>query len=242
MMKRWTIMLKKRELNYFTDEKKFFFDQFRYSREYEGILYTRGENKMEMKLSITELLAKQLLDKMTSEKELSRKEYLKCKLGLEIFLLNVTKLTVIYGIAFFLHSSLEVLIFHSAFMLIRFFAYGAHSSSSIACTIISSILFIGIPSVLHGVHFSSIDLLVVNLLNFLILLKYAPGKTKKNHVGNLNHQYRLRRNALLANTILVFGVFIPDVFVSSLLIFGGLLCGLLVTPLADKLLTLDLKF
>ena len=73
-------MLKKRELNYFTDEKKFFFDQFRYSREYEGILYTRGENKMEMKLSITELLAKQLLDKMTSEKELSRKEYLKCKL------------------------------------------------------------------------------------------------------------------------------------------------------------------
>ncbi|MGX7150810.1 accessory gene regulator AgrB [Enterococcus ureasiticus] len=196
---------------------------------------------MEMKLSMTELLAKQMLEKMTKQKELSKTEYLKCKLGLEVFLLNVTKLMVVYGLAFLVQLPLEVLIFHSAFMLIRFFAYGAHSSSSIGCTVISSVLFIGIPSLLQIVTLSTTGLLVVSLINFVILFKYAPGKTKKNHIGDGQRQRRLRRNALLANAILMVGLVLPNLFISNLLIFGGLLCGLLVMPVSNKLLTLDFK-
>lgn len=192
-----------------------------------------------MEQSMTEKTVKKAVDYLIGTTEISKVNYLKCKLGMEVFFLNFTKLVIIYSTALFLGLPKEVAIFHSSFMLIRFFSYGAHAVSSLACTSISLLLFVGIPYVLQEGLLPSELLLLINLVNFILLAKYAPGKTKKNFLGDKEHQRLLKRRSLIGN-LLVLLVFltISDLRVCNLIVLGSFLAGLLVVPLTNNLFSI----
>ncbi|MCL1990146.1 MAG: accessory gene regulator AgrB [Defluviitaleaceae bacterium] len=194
---------------------------------------------IELRQSLTERLAQIMLEGLTKGRNLDRIDYLKCKLGLETFLINLSKLSVVYGLAAVVGLVWQVFIFHLAYMSIRTYAYGVHSESSLHCTIISCIILIGFPTVLLTVQLPRISFVIISVVSHFTLKKYAPAATKKNGIVHLNEErkQKLRHKALMSNfIILIVALIIPSLFIGNLLIIGNILASLMTTPVAYKLL------
>jgi len=194
---------------------------------------------VELKQSLMEKLVQVILESLTKDRDLDRIDYLKCKLGLETFLINISKMSVVYGLAILTGLFWQVLIFHLAYMSIRTYAYGVHSESSLQCTIISCIILIGFPAILVAFQIPRISFIVIYVVNHIILQKYAPAATKKNGISNLceMRKSKLRNKALKANfVILIISLLIPILFIGNLLMIGSMLACVMITPVAYKLL------
>jgi len=194
-----------------------------------------------------EKLVQVVLESITKGKDLDRIDYLKCKLGLETFLINVSKLSIVYGIAIVVGLFWPVFIFHLAYVSIRTYAYGVHCESSFQCTIISCILLIGLPAILNIglpavlsiVQLPRISFIIIYVVSHLILKKYAPAATKKNGITHLDEMRKenLRNKALRSNfIILMISLLIPSLLIGNLLMIGNVLASLMTTPVAYKIL------
>ena len=180
-------------------------------------------------------VSQRLLDAMTGGTQLERVQYLKCRLGVEVFVNNSFKLCIIYGFALLLGIEKSTFILHVSFLIIRTFAYGAHAKSSSGCILISSLLFLGVPFLLSDIlQVPQFGLFLLSIVSNLILLKYAPGTTKKNKIVEESRKKLLRRRACLSSLIVSFiGLFMP-LRVANLIIFGILAASCCVLPKVNK--------
>ena len=93
--------------------------------------------------------------------------------GLETMYLTVTKLVVIFGLAYILGILKEVLILLLCYNLIRSSAYGLHASKSIYCLISSTILFIGGVYISSSMPYMPIYIkLIIGMICIIFLMKY----------------------------------------------------------------------
>lgn len=168
--------------------------------------------------------------------EMDRISYLKCKLGVESIVVNLSKLLFIYTSALILNVGVETLILHLSFLTIRVFAYGEHAGSSFGCIISSILLFVGSTSMLvEGLLFSEGALLFLQLINVLILSKYAPGVTSKNPVGSEEKKRRRRIQAMCSCMVVTaFAMCVPVLLIQNLLIVGNFLSSVTVLPVLSK--------
>lgn len=158
-------------------------------------------------------------------------DILKFKLGLEIVLINVSKMITIYGLAVLFDIAGEVFIFHSAFMSIRTSAFGAHAVSSFRCTIISVLLFIGVPLLIIQHQVNLWILLLFHFSTYMLLWRYAPGKTAKNYLGSKETQKKLKFRAIISNfALFIVMIIISNDLWSNLLVFGAFSAGCMVIP------------
>ncbi|MGL4382345.1 MAG: accessory gene regulator B family protein, partial [Bacilli bacterium] len=135
------------------------------------------------KVSLNEWIALKLIDKLTVDKPLNNIDYLKCKYAIENIIMNVSKMIVVYTIAFILNIGYELFIFHIGYMLIRTFGYGAHARNSWICLISSTIIFIASPFLITNYSASSQYLYnILSITNIIIILRYAPSFTMKNRI------------------------------------------------------------
>ncbi|WP_086348577.1 accessory gene regulator AgrB [Candidatus Enterococcus clewellii] len=171
--------------------------------------------------------------------EMDRISYLKCKLGVESIVVNLSKLLFIYTSALILSVGVETLILHLSFLTIRVFAYGEHAGSSFGCIISSILLFVGSTSMLvEGLLFSEGALLFLQLINVLILSKYAPGVTSKNPVGSEEKKRRRRIQAMCSCMVVTaFAMCVPVLLIQNLLIVGNFLSSVTVLPVLSKKMT-----
>ncbi|TFJ44229.1 hypothetical protein CKN80_07850 [Carnobacterium divergens] len=171
--------------------------------------------------------------------EMDRISYLKCKLGVESIVVNLSKLLFIYTTALILNIGVETFILHLSFLTIRVFAYGEHARSSFGCIISSILLFVGSTSLLvGGLLFSEEALLLLQLINILILSKYAPGVTSKNPIGS-EEKKRRRRIQTMCSCIVVTAVAmcVSVLVIQNLLIVGNFLSSVTVLPVLSKKMT-----
>lgn len=201
--------------------------------------YTRIIEVMKVKqrtgknICLTEHIAIFLVQRLNIDADTEKIKYLKCKLALEIILINFSKLSVIYLLSFKLGILKAVLVFHLAFLYIRKYAYGAHSNSSLKCTVISLILFVGIPFYLVSfVLLPKWLLLIVLVINSILIYKFAPATTKKNPIGDLKKKRELRRKALVANSVmlLLLPINLIPLGILNLFIFGSFFSCLTTSP------------
>ncbi|NLM67948.1 MAG: accessory regulator AgrB [Enterococcus sp.] len=195
---------------------------------------------------MNELISTKMMKVVLNQKQhgtaLSEIEFLKFKLGIEIFLINLSKMLVIYGISTILGLLPQTFLFHLSFMVIRISAFGSHAPSSLACTIISLFFFVGFPYVINFYSLSIYVLILCNGVNYLLLYLYAPGKTKKNYLGSLGHQKKLKIRALIGNgLILVISLIVKNPEIKNLMILGALLGGFFVTPISNKIFSINLR-
>lgn len=168
--------------------------------------------------------------------ELNRIDYLKCKLGIESTVINVSKLLFIYSTAFLLNIGFETFILHLSFLTIRVFAYGDHAGSSFGCIVTSILLFVGSAGVLTGGILIPMEgLIFLQVINGLILSKYAPKATSKNPIGSDEKKKRRRMQALSSCLIMtVIMICVPVLLIQNLMVIGNVLSGMSVLPLKIK--------
>lgn len=169
---------------------------------------------------------------------MDRIQFLKCKLGIEIFLINFTKFILVYGVAFILHTLVLTAIFHFSFLCIRVNAYGAHAKKSWVCSIISVIVFVLVPKLAYSLTIPIYISIIIALLSIYNIYKYAPGSTKKNKINKSNKQKKLKIRSLLTCIIILIISFLFKNNINNyfnLILLGQFTAVLGIMPIAYKI-------
>ncbi|WP_416365227.1 accessory gene regulator AgrB [Paraclostridium ghonii] len=170
--------------------------------------------------------------------ELDRIQFLKCKLGIELLLINFTKFIVVYGLAFILHTLVLTAIFHLSFFCIRVSSYGVHAKNSWVCSVISLIVFVLGPKLAYSLTIPAYISVIIALLSIYNIYKYAPGSTKKNKINISSKQTNLKIRSLLTCIIILIISFLFKNNINNyfnLILLGQFTAVLGIMPIAYKI-------
>lgn len=167
-----------------------------------------------------------------NQKNLTEEEKEKLEYGLEGIYMTITKLVVIFLIAFLLGFIKEFIITLILFNIIRFPGFGFHASKSIVCLISSTLLILGLPYLFTNIEVGltiKIFLCIVSVITFLIC---APADTWKRPLTN--KRKRIIRKICACSLAIIYSVLII-VFngneISNLLMAALLIETILISPI-----------
>lgn len=152
--------------------------------------------------------------------------------GLEGIYMTITKLVIIFLIAFLLGFIKEFIITLIFFNIIRFPGFGFHASKSIVCLISSALLILGLPYffVTFEVNLTiKIIICVISIITFIIC---APADTWKRPLTN--KKKRFIRKICACSLAVIYSVLIikfNGMEISNLLIAALLIETILISPI-----------
>ena len=126
--------------------------------------------------------------------------------GLEGLYMTITKLVVIFLVAFLLGFIREFIITLIFFNIIRFPGFGFHASKSIVCLISSTLLILGLPYLFTNIEVGltiKIILCIISVITFIIC---APADTYKRPLTN--KKKRIVRKICACSLAIIYSVFI----------------------------------
>lgn len=159
--------------------------------------------------------------------------------GLEAIYLTVTKLVVIFLLAYILHITKYVIWLLIFYNLIRINAFGLHASKSIYCLISSLTLFIGGVYLCNYLTIPFMIKIIIACICIIFLFKYAPADTEKRPI--INKKKRLRYKVLSTVTGIIYLIFIiifRDNLISNYMLFGMIESVLMIHPFVYKIFKL----
>lgn len=182
----------------------------------------------------TNEFAATMMKLIVKDKNIDKKKYLMCKLGLETLIINITKGIIVYMIAFMLEILLEVFIFHMSYAILRSYAFGVHSSNSLFCTIFSTVTLVGTPWLLKKYYLDIKWLFIFMIINILLVIIYAPIGTKKYIIKNERKKILKRKSVivLLVYNVLLFTSIGIDY--KNLVVMGAFLEVIMILPITYK--------
>ena len=121
---------------------------------------------------------------ITKYKKYTAKDIEKLKYGLEGLYLTVSKMIIIFILAFILDIFVEVIVTIFLYNLLRFFGFGFHADKSWQCLIISIITFDLIPYILFHIKINFISTLFICSICLIGYLLFAPADTPKRPLKN----------------------------------------------------------
>ena len=168
----------------------------------------------------------------SNQDNLNEEEKEKLAYGLEGLYMNITKLFVIFLIAFLLGFIKEFIIALILFNIIRFPGFGFHASKSIVCLITSTLLILGLPYLFTSIEVSlniKIILCIVSVITFII---WAPADTWKRPLTN--KKKRVLRKVAACSLAVLYSVLIivfNGMEISNLLMAALLIETILISPI-----------
>lgn len=168
----------------------------------------------------------------SNQKDLNQEDKEKLAYGLEGLYMSITKLVIIFLIAFLLGFIKEFIITLIFFNIIRFPGFGFHASKSVVCLIASTLLILGLPYLFTNIEVSltiKIILCIVSVITFIIC---APADTWKRPLTN--KKKRIIRKVVACSLAVIYSVLII-VFngyeISNLLMAALLIETILISPI-----------
>ena len=168
----------------------------------------------------------------SNQKDLNQEDKEKLAYGLEGLYMTITKLVIIFLIAFLLGFIKEFIITLIFFNIIRFPGFGFHASKSIVCLIASTLLILGLPYLFTNIEVSltiKIILCIVSVITFIIC---APADTWKRPLTN--KRKRIIRKVVASSLAVIYSILII-VFngyeISNLLMAALLIETILISPI-----------
>ena len=159
--------------------------------------------------------------------------------GLEAIYLTVTKIVIIFILAFILGIFKDMLIIMIFYNIIRTTAFGMHAKKSSHCLIISILFFIGGALIAKYVDIPSYIKISLSCLLFICLIKYAPADTYKRPLLNARKRKIYKIFTLINGIIyLILIVVFRDSALSNYLFLGLLEATLMIHPLIYRMFQL----
>lgn len=169
-----------------------------------------------------------------NEEKLEEIEY-----GLESIYLTISKLIIIFLLAYILGILKQVILLSIFYNIIRITAYGLHASKSIYCLIMSTIMFLGGVYICNYIHIALTIKVIISLLCIYCIYKYAPADTHKRPLVNAKKRKKLKIISLISSTIFTVLIIVySDNIISNYLLVGMIESVIMIHPLVYKLLKL----
>lgn len=158
----------------------------------------------------------------------------KVRLGIEIMLINISKLTILFITASIFRAFVPTLIVLISFGVIRKTGGGIHAKTSLRCTVFSVLGLVG--GAIIGLRLTMdkwVVILLIVIFNILIY-KYAPRDTEKNPIKDKDKRIRLRNITLRnMNILIIVALFLSD-DIRTLIIMGIFLAIVTIIPIQNK--------
>ncbi len=161
----------------------------------------------------------QFANYLQQRNNLDRIQFLKVRLGMQVVVSNIAKFIVTYGLALIFHVFWYTLVTHIAYMILRFYAHGAHAKYSILCHIQNILIFLIMPWLIVKLSIGHFTMLLFALIGYFIVITYAPAATKKQPIPKRLVK-RKRILSIVLYIILVIISFIVKEPYSQLILFG----------------------
>ena len=156
--------------------------------------------------------------------------------GIESIYLTIEKIILIIIISIILNIFKEVMIFMLIYNIIRFTAFGAHAKNSIACLIISTITFIGLPLLAIYITIPNYIKIIIGIICLIIFLVYAPADTEKRPIISKKRRVIYKLLSIVLGTIYLFlSINLNINYLNNTLILSLLLQSIMILPITYKL-------
>lgn len=158
-----------------------------------------------MRKDFTHALAVSWTSKLNQYTQKEGVELQKMTLGMEIFLHNIPRLVLLAVVAVLLGVLPQFAAILLPFSWIRKYACGLHARNGLNCTVVSLLLFVAVPFVLHAldIQMNAGTLVLVFVLISICLFKYAPADTAARPILGEKKRARLKRNSVIASIVLL---------------------------------------
>lgn len=161
------------------------------------------------------------------------------KYGLEGLYLTITKLIVIFLLAYILNIFKEVIIFLLIYNVIRTTSFGLHATKSWICLLSSTLIFIGFPIVCKYIHLTNDFKVILGLILILFIYKNSPADTQKRPIVNPKRRMFFKYCSTFIAIIFIFcSILINDNFISNCFIFSLFVQSFMIAPSVYKLFNL----
>lgn len=155
--------------------------------------------------------------------------------GLETIYLTVTKMVVLFALAFLLGCVKEFILLLITYNIIRSQAFGIHASKSIYCLISSIIMFIGGALICRYCVFPFWMTVIGSILCNICLLLYAPADTYKHPLVNKKKRKRFKYVSFSLGVIYtVFIIFLKDSILTNYLFIGMIEAVIMILPITYR--------
>jgi len=176
---------------------------------------------------------------ITKNKKYSSNEIEIIKYGLETIYLTLTKMIIIFALAYFLNILKEVVLLSLTYNIIRSQAFGLHAKKSIYCLISSIIFFIGGAYLCKYLILPNWLIVVISTICNILLILYAPADTHKRPLIN---EKRRKKFKLLSATFGIIYTIIIIIFINYqiayFLLVGMIEAVLMILPITYKIFNL----
>ena len=159
--------------------------------------------------------------------------------GLEAIYLTVTKMIVIFALAYVLNVFWEMLLLLITYNIIRTQAFGIHASKSIYCLLSSITLFIGGAFICKYVVIPFQLMLLCAIICNVCLFLYAPADTHKRPLINAKKRKKFKMFSCfwgIIYTILI--IVFRDYSQVNFLLFGMIEAVIMILPITYKIFNL----
>lgn len=161
------------------------------------------------------------------------------KYGLEGLYLTITKLIIIFLLAYLLNIFKEMIIFLLIYNIIRTTSFGLHATKSWICLITSTLIFIGFPIICKHIYLTKYFKVALGLILILFIYKNSPADTHKRPIVNKNRRLFFKYISTFIAIIFVYSsILINDNFISNCLIFSLFVQSFMIAPSVYKLFNL----
>ena len=159
--------------------------------------------------------------------------------GLEGVYLTLTKMIILYAIAYLLGIVKEFTILLVTFNIIRSQAFGIHASKSLYCLISSFLMFIGGALVCKYMVIPFYTSIIIAIICDICLLLYAPADTYKRPIVNKKKRKRFKLLSFFLGVIYTIVLIIyKDSFITNYLVIGLIISVVMILPVTYKMFNL----
>ena len=168
--------------------------------------------------------------KLQKRQNLNHIDYLKVRLGMQVFVTNLFKGIVTYGLAILLHIFIYTLTVHITYFLLRRFSHGAHAKNSLLCHVQNIFFFILLPWLLVKYDIPFWFMLFLIILGWIFVLKYAPAATRKQPIKHSRKRLLKIKSISLMTLYLILFLFVSEPF-NLLIAYGAFLQSATLLPI-----------
>lgn len=190
-----------------------------------------------IKMDVCERITVSLLKRLNKYYNMDEydKEYI--FLGSYIITELVTKSCLLLTTSMIFGLTKEVFIMTIMFLLIRFFSSGIHMKSSLSCTIISLIFYLGGSFIAERLLLSNNICLIILVILGSIIVKYSPADTEKRPILGAEKRKALQlRSGIVTALIIIFNILLGSNIVFKLTTVVLLFQMISVIPITYKVM------
>lgn len=194
-------------------------------------------NRYKIQVSLMEILAEVITNKINFYLHKEGLELQKMKLGLEILLINISKFIIIFVIAARFNLLKESILMVLVFASIRRNAFGLHAKNSIVCTLVSLGIFVLGSYLSYYLKFNNFTVFAVFTIVNILLYKYAPADTENHPLIGANLRKKRKKEAVITGLVLmIIALLFPNTIIKTLISLSAVSAVIVILPITYSLL------